>query len=1333
MEEIERESIIVWCCQKQYYGDMLLCARQAVEAYSSNERLRIFLALSFALNQQSKEALKQATSLSSPDENADAALAALLIRSYVLKNQGTADRMLVADIDAKIREDRKKASPLALSLAAMVLLLLKKVDKAKEYADRAYKLDPSDSFVVLAQGWCSLDAGDSTKDPGTFFEAVLKENNKHFNALLGSAKSREMRQDHAGAMLILNPLIVRYPKLSIPLVEKMHNLLALRDWDQVIETSNRILSFESANIDAFLLKAIVVICKEGDYVEGAKHVQTFFRNLLAAEPKNIELFVENVQLFSRICVKNQTVLAELFKLTDKTMQQNPGKACLALALGELCSCMGKPKDAEHWHRCALRLDESLYGSLLGLARCQITKDDGSSTSSAADDLARQQIDFLASLRAKGDPEPELGLLRAAIAPNPQEALASLHEASVALLKSCSGLCYGCEYLRILNPDLSMDIVSTYLTRMPCNDTVNTSDTKSATSSDRDDQTSNSVCIKLIERVCEACPGLSSGLLLMGKVKMHLGDLKGASVALKVLLDSVDRTNAEGHLLMARILARQGYYESASRTLEVGLSYNFKVRDDPLYHMIVGIVAKQNDDLEGAVKSFEIAMSLSGITSPNSTTITTPKNSNNGTLSNSDRATLCLEMISALAKLRRFPEAQALIEETLTRVKGGPEEGRAVIGHAELCLEMDQISKAIELLESIKPNEPYFLRARTALAQLHLHRRGDRRAFAKCYRELVENCPSAETYGMLGDAYLAIEEPERAIEAYELSLDSSPGDKQLVRKMGRALARTHQYAKAIGYYREALKLSDCPNLKLDMAELFMKLKQYDKAEEALLDDLNEGRGVNDVSALEMRGKQLLLLAKVREMSGNLKGALTTLSEAKENQSRYVQRATMLPSLTDQKNVLADICFSMAEHASSLRNFEQAVDHYKETLAHKPNDIRALLSLAKLYMQMNELEKCTQYCQILLNADPNNEAACVMMADLAFRKVDFDTAAFHFRQLLLQKPTYWTALARLIEVSRRTGNIDDLGEWLLRAEAAMDTARPIEAGFYYCSGLLGWRTGRVNAALRSFNAARRDPEWGQQAIYNMIEICLDPDDESALSSELFSDDYDSDNPKSAALKTAQKLLQELNPKGSPHEMLTHRLLGNFYLLATKQKHNIERALNDCTALASQESLRDHVGPALGLATAHILLKQTPRARNHLKRVSKNTWTFEDAEYLERCWLLLAEIHVQSGKFELAGELLRRVVQHNATCVRAHELWGLVAEKEQAWREAASRYGLAWRYGGKLKLNIGYKLAYSCHKARKHAEAIEACLEVLRANPDYPRIRRDIMDKSVALIRT
>lgn len=73
-------------------------------------------------------------------------------------------------------------------------------------------------------------------------------------------------------------------------------------------------------------------------------------------------------------------------------------------------------------------------------------------------------------------------------------------------------------------------------------------------------------------------------------------------------------------------------------------------------------------------------------------------------------------------------------------------------------------------------------------------------------------------------------------------------------------------------------------------------------------------------------------------------------------------------------------------------------------------------------MNNLDRCAQNCSILLNADPNNEAASVMMADLAFRKVDFETAAFHFRQLLIRQPIYWTALARLIEVSRRTGFVN-----------------------------------------------------------------------------------------------------------------------------------------------------------------------------------------------------------------------------------------------------------------------------------------------------------------------
>lgn len=44
-------------------------------------------------------------------------------------------------------------------------------------------------------------------------------------------------------------------------------------------------------------------------------------------------------------------------------------------------------------------------------------------------------------------------------------------------------------------------------------------------------------------------------------------------------------------------------------------------------------------------------------------------------------------------------------------------------------------------------------------------------------------------------------------------------------------------------------------------------------------------------------------------------------------------------------------------------------------------------------MNYLELCQQTCSALLKADPENEAASVMMADLAFRKVFYRLHIFY----------------------------------------------------------------------------------------------------------------------------------------------------------------------------------------------------------------------------------------------------------------------------------------------------------------------------------------------------
>lgn len=53
---------------------------------------------------------------------------------------------------------------------------------------------------------------------------------------------------------------------------------------------------------------------------------------------------------------------------------------------------------------------------------------------------------------------------------------------------------------------------------------------------------------------------------------------------------------------------------------------------------------------------------------------------------------------------------------------------------------------------------------------------------------------------------------------------------------------------------------------------------------------------------------------------------------------------------QMFLLCSICVSMSEHANSLRNYPQAIEHCKEALKYSPDDSAAMTMLARLYTQV-----------------------------------------------------------------------------------------------------------------------------------------------------------------------------------------------------------------------------------------------------------------------------------------------------------------------------------------------------------------------------------------------
>ena len=56
-------------------------------------------------------------------------------------------------------------------------------------------------------------------------------------------------------------------------------------------------------------------------------------------------------------------------------------------------------------------------------------------------------------------------------------------------------------------------------------------------------------------------------------------------------------------------------------------------------------------------------------------------------------------------------------------------------------------------------------------------------------------------------------------------------------------------------------------------------------------------------------------------------------------------------------------------------------------------------------------------------------------MVFRKNDYEAAMVHFQQLLQKRPDYFVALARLVEVMRRTGNLEGVAAY------AMNQLQPV----------------------------------------------------------------------------------------------------------------------------------------------------------------------------------------------------------------------------------------------------------------------------------------------------
>jgi tetratricopeptide repeat protein 21B len=182
------------------------------------------------------------------------------------------------------------------------------------------------------------------------------------------------------------------------------------------------------------------------------------------------------------------------------------------------------------------------------------------------------------------------------------------------------------------------------------------------------------------------------------------------------------------------------------------------------------------------------------------------------------------------------------------------------------------------------------------------------------------------------------------------------------------------------------------------------------------------------------------------------------------------------------------------------------------------------------------------------------------------------------------------------------------------------------------------------------------------------------------------------------------------------------------ASKDKHPIENGIEKLIQLL--QDVKDHIPSLLAVAYGYLLKNDTTKAKNTLKRISKLKIDMTYITELEHAWLLLAENYNDTqGKLEVTVELCKRVIAHNKSAVRGYEMLGAVYEKQGKHEDAAECYEVAWKHIGtsSASASVGYKLAFNYLKAKRFVEACDICHKVLSLDPQYPKIRKEILAKA------
>lgn len=583
--------------REKCYGNAKRISTQAASQLN-NPEFNFYHGLASILEGQFQKGINDLTPLQS-DKDLHLAVVIALIYGYRLIN--SAERDSLHTLEAKLKEEKKNANSMSFYYAGLFLSLAEKYEKASEYVNKSLKKDSNNLDAIILKGWNDMymNLGEMHISILDCLEAALNKSEKNVEALLGLAKFKYFAKDYDASNLTLDRLIVGNPGQVIPVVEKMRNELAMQKWDTVNDAIERILSLEPNNIEALKVRIFLTLCRNSDYIEATDLLNRFLIVLENEEMHNGYQFYITTQIFSKVCGRSSVVLSQVYRFAQYASEMYPNNVDYLSEVGSQCYLQGKQKDALTFFKAASKLDNNSITALCGLTLCQMLE-------YGPTEQIAQQVELLFEMQGTNK-LPLLYYLSAQLnLKSSSNAVSFLNTAYETKISYANRNPFSLTYVNDLDPDFMLEVYKEYKKHLPKKPFVIIE--YLLYSQDGNTKPTVSHCFKILNTVCSACPGLIAALYELAKLKFLFGYANEAQ-KLAQQISELDNTHAGSQVLLAQIYVQQRAFKKAAQSLEMCLSYNFKVRDSAMYHFLNGVILKSADQQQEALSSFVTSLQI----------------------------------------------------------------------------------------------------------------------------------------------------------------------------------------------------------------------------------------------------------------------------------------------------------------------------------------------------------------------------------------------------------------------------------------------------------------------------------------------------------------------------------------------------------------------------------------------------------------------------------------------------------------------------------------------------------------------------------------------------